>query len=230
MTSKKTNKNDKNTKSSSGKSANAKSEKSLDVKKPSSVKPTVAKEGKSSDVKKPVASKATAAKSEKSSDVKKSSPEKNMATKTKKPSDDKKLTQPKTDKSIPAAKAVKGAPSKPNADEAMHLATQSMNHFIVSKQEKSMEHFFHTVAKVWQDMTTVDKLNTAFASIIADNSDWTFLKEIWPTLIKDGLSDRGDWVVVGVYPTKPKKLIFDQIFVHEDGEWKLAELKLYTAD
>lgn len=129
-----------------------------------------------------------------------------------------------------ATPVIKSAPSKPNQDQAIRLVTTAMNAFITSKQEKSMEYFFHTVSKVWQDMTSVEKLNTAFSVVISDEADWSFLKTIQPSLLKDGLSDRGDWVVVGVYPTKPKKLIFDQIFVNEDNTWKLAELKLFTSD
>jgi hypothetical protein len=79
-------------------------------------------------------------------------------------------------------------------------------------------------------MTTVEKLNAAFANVINDQTNWDFLKPVQPSLIKDGISERGDWVVVGVYPTKPKKLIFDQIFINENNEWKVAELKLFTAD
>lgn len=120
--------------------------------------------------------------------------------------------------------------ARPDAQAALTLVVQVMNDFITAKQEKSMEHFFHTIAKKWQDMTTVEKLNNAFKTIIADPTNWDFLKTVKPTLIKEGLSERGDWVAVGVYPTKPKKLIFDQIFINEDNQWKIAELKLFISD
>lgn len=135
-----------------------------------------------------------------------------------------------TQKDSASTPVIKSAPIKPSQDEAMRLVTTVMNDFIVAKQEKSMEHFFHTISKIWQDMTSVEKLNAAFSVVISDETDWNFLKTIQPSLLKDGLSERGDWVVVGVYPTKPKKLIFDQIFVNENNAWKLAELKLFTSD
>lgn len=142
----------------------------------------------------------------------------------------KKVAEISAKKDSEVVPVIKSAPIKPNQDEAILLVTTAMNAFITAKQEKSMEYFFHTISKVWQDMTSVESLNAAFSVVIADQVDWSFLKSIQPSLLKDGLSDRGDWVVVGVYPTKPKKLIFDQIFVSEDNTWKLAELKLFTSD
>lgn len=125
---------------------------------------------------------------------------------------------------------LKGGTIKPDLEEAVRLVMQVMNHFIDAKQAKTMLDFMPTIAKKWQDITTVEKLNTSFAAIINDPTDWSFLKTVQPSLIKEGLSERGDWVVVGVYPTKPKRLIFEQIFIDENNSWKLAELKLFVSD
>lgn len=142
-----------------------------------------------------------------------------------------KKKSPKTEQQeIVASPAVFTSLAKPNEKDALRMVVDVMNDFITAKQEKSMEHFFHTIAKKWQDITTVEKLNASFRAVIADEANWNFLKTVQPSIIKDGLSERGDWVVVGVYPTKPKKLIFDQIFINENNEWKIAELKLFTAD
>lgn len=139
-------------------------------------------------------------------------------------------TKKENNEALSSTQVIQGALAKPHQEQATAMVMQVMNDFITAKQEKSMEHFFHTIAKKWQDMTTVEKLNESFNAVISDPADWSFLKAVQPTIIKDGLSERGDWVAVGVYPTKPKKLIFDQIFINEDNEWKIAELKLFTSD
>ena len=139
------------------------------------------------------------------------------------------MTKKKSEKSVKKLVSKKTL-TKPGNAQAMVLVQQVMHDFIVAKRAKTMESFFKTIAKVWQDITTIEKLNTAFANVIADSADWGFLETIEPTIIRDAITDRGDFMVVGAYSTKPKKLIFEHIFVDEDGKWKLAEIKFFTAD
>lgn len=129
----------------------------------------------------------------------------------------------------------KGKPTTAEIQEKakiMNLVRQSIADFVLSKKAKSMEHFYETISDDWKKETTVEGLNKAFAPVIADTTDWGFLNTVEPTITKYVVSKDGVLTVIGVYPSKPKRLIFEQNYVKdiENGEWKLVGFKLYTAD
>ena len=113
----------------------------------------------------------------------------------------------------------------------MNLVRQSMADFVLSKKAKSMEHFYQTISDEWKKSTTVESLNKSFEMVLADTTDWGFLNPVEPDITRYVVKD-GVLTVIGVYPSKPKRLIFEQNYVKdvENGEWKLAGFKLYTAD
>jgi hypothetical protein len=114
----------------------------------------------------------------------------------------------------------------------MNLVRQSIADFVLSKKAKSMEHFHETISDEWKKEINVEGLNKAFAPVIADTTDWGFLNSVEPAITKYVVSKDGVLTVIGVYPSKPKRLIFEQNYVKdiENGEWKLIGFKLYTAD
>lgn len=128
----------------------------------------------------------------------------------------------------------KGEPTTAEIQEKakiMNLVRQSMADFVLSKKAKSMEHFYDTISDEWKKDTTVDVLNKAFTPVLSDPTDWGFLNPVEPNITKYVVKE-GVLTVIGFYPSKPKRLIFEQNYVKdvEDGEWKLAGFKLYTAD
>jgi hypothetical protein len=114
----------------------------------------------------------------------------------------------------------------------MGLARQSMADFILSKKAKSMEHFYGTISDTWKKEASVEELNKSFEPILKENPpiDWSFLNPVEPAITKYAVNKDGVLTIVGVYPSKPKRLIFEQNFVRENNDWKLAGFKLYTAD
>lgn len=129
----------------------------------------------------------------------------------------------------------KGQPTTAENQEKakiMGLARQSMADFILSKKAKSMEHFFGTISDAWKKETSIDKLNQSFEPILNEKAaiDWSFLNPVEPAITKYAVNKDGVLTIIGVYPSKPKRLIFEQNFVNENNAWKLAGFKLYTAD
>lgn len=129
----------------------------------------------------------------------------------------------------------KGQPTTAENQEKakiLGLARQSMADFILSKKAKSMEHFFGTISDTWKKETSIDKLNKSFEPILNENPpiDWSFLNPVEPAITKYAVNKDGVLTIIGVYPSKPKRLIFEQNFVNENNTWKLAGFKLFTAD
>lgn len=110
------------------------------------------------------------------------------------------------------------------------LVRQSMANFILSKKAKSMELFYSTISDAWKKETTIEKLNTDFAPVLNDPVDWSFLNPVEPTITNYIVNKDGILTVIGVYPSKPRRLIFEQNFITENGERKLVGFKLFTAD
>lgn len=128
----------------------------------------------------------------------------------------------------------KGQPTAAEIQEKakiMNLVRQSMADFILSKKTKSMDHFYDTLSDEWKKNTTVKDLDKAYEVVLSDETDWGFLNPVEPNIAKYVVKD-GVLTVIGVYPSKPKRLIFEHNYIKNDdgGDWKLAGFKLFTSD
>lgn len=124
----------------------------------------------------------------------------------------------------PAAglKAESSPPAVPTKSAQVALVKQSMRDFIISINNKSMEHFRSTVSQLWQKQYTTEKLNQAFKVIIDSGVNWSVLNDLDPVIMSDPVVDKdGVLLLEGHYPTKPGRVYFKQKYIYEGVAWKL---------
>ena len=100
---------------------------------------------------------------------------------------------------------------------------QAFADFAQSIDAKDMTHFHGTVAKVWQDQYTVEKLDETYTPIYELERDITFasVAELEPKIEPaNALDENGAFEVTAVYPTSPSVVTVVASFIPQDGEWK----------
>lgn len=118
---------------------------------------------------------------------------------------------------------VDAAPSIPSKAEQIALISQSMHDFAVSINAKSMEHFRKGIAKMWQDQASTKDLNKVYGSYIKAEADLSILDNLEPTIEGEAKTDENGMITLkGYYPTKPKRVNFEQGYIYEDDAWKLV--------
>jgi hypothetical protein len=122
-----------------------------------------------------------------------------------------------------AAPPTAAASSIPSKAEQIALVSQSMHDFAISINAKSMDHFRKGIAKIWQDQATTKDLNETYGSYIKAEADLSILDNLEPN-IEDGVKadENGMITLKGYYPTKPKRVNFEQGYIYEGGAWKLV--------
>lgn len=114
------------------------------------------------------------------------------------------------------------SPAMPAESDQVALVKQSMHDFIVSVENKSMEHFHGTVSRLWQEQHTSEQLDQAFQSIIDSDADWGVLNSVEPMISAESkVDENGVLLLVGYYPTSPSQVIFEQKYIFEGVAWKL---------
>lgn len=119
--------------------------------------------------------------------------------------------------------ASSAAPSLPGPEEQAALVKQAFADFARSVDAKDMSHFHGTIAKVWQDQYSVEKLDETYAPIFALERDITFasVAELEPSIEPaTALDGNGAFEVTAVYPTSPSVVTVVASFIPENGEWK----------
>lgn len=114
------------------------------------------------------------------------------------------------------------SPTTPAKNDQTALVKQSMHDFIVSVQQKNMEHFRGTVSRLWQRQVTTEQLNAAFKSVIDSGANWSVLEGFEPVLSSEAkVDENGVLLLAGLYQTKPN-VHFEQKYVYEGLAWKLV--------
>jgi len=114
------------------------------------------------------------------------------------------------------------SPTSPGKNEQMALVKQSIHDFIVSVENKNMEHFRGTVSRLWQRQVTTEQLNTAFKSVIDSGANWSVLEGFEPVISPEAkVDENGILLIAGLYQTKPN-VHFELKYVYEGLAWKLA--------
>ncbi|MGA2401973.1 MAG: hypothetical protein ABSG91_09720 [Syntrophobacteraceae bacterium] len=120
------------------------------------------------------------------------------------------------------------SPAAPGKAEQTSLVKKSMHDFIVSVNQKSMEHFRSTVSQLWQKQATAEQLTQAFKSVIDSGLNLSVLNDLDPTLVGEPkIDDDGVLSLAGYYSTDPN-VHFTQKFIYEGLSWKLFGFKIYT--
>lgn len=114
-------------------------------------------------------------------------------------------------------------PRIPRPMERQMLVQQTMTDFALAVRVGSMADFHATLSRMGQDHYTVAMLDEAYGPIMAEGVDLTILIQVEP--IFDGkpeMDDLGILTLKGHYPSFPRRVFFEQVYVHEGIRWKLA--------
>ncbi|MBA6157350.1 hypothetical protein H3Z83_12605 [Tenacibaculum sp. S7007] len=131
-----------------------------------------------------------------------------------------------------ANKAIK----MPSKDEVEKLFKTSLAVFGQSVNEKNMKRFRDCTSKVWQSQHTLENFNSNYNGIINANVDLITLVNAPLTLIehKSKITKEGFLLLNGYYPINGQgginKIIFEQKYIIENGEWKLLGFNLMTSN
>jgi hypothetical protein len=119
------------------------------------------------------------------------------------------------------------SPAIPGKAEQVTLVKQSMHDFVLSLQNKNMEHFHSTLSRLWQQQNTTEQLNQAFKAIVDSGANWPVLENLDPIMGNEPkVDDVGVLLLSGYYPTKPSQVYFEHKYIYEGVSWKLAGFKI----
>ncbi|TXS90712.1 hypothetical protein FV139_17175 [Parahaliea maris] len=118
-----------------------------------------------------------------------------------------------------------GGPQVPGEEELVRLVDGSVQVFVQSVQERSMETFYDHVSRLWQDQFTVDKFDEAYAPFYAMDVDFSLLRTVSPVFTSaPTIDENGVLEISGYYPTQPQQFQFRQNYIYEGLSWKLVGL------
>jgi len=111
----------------------------------------------------------------------------------------------------------------PSEGEVKKLTDETLLSFNEAVQSKDFDAFYKSIAKLWQEQTTPDKLKAAFKTFVDQKFDIaSVVKNVKPTYEPSpAINSNGFLVVKGSYPIKPDKLTFELKYLTEGGAWKL---------
>jgi hypothetical protein len=111
------------------------------------------------------------------------------------------------------------------------MTLSSLLSFNDGVQEKDFSSFYKKIAALWQDQTTPEKLKELFNDFIDKEIDIAPIKKLDPVFNKEPtINSDGLLVIVGYYPTTPKRVVFELKYLEEKGDWKLAGINVKTLD
>jgi len=116
----------------------------------------------------------------------------------------------------------------PSEAEVKKLTDNTLLSFNSAVQSQDFGAFYKSIAKLWQEQTTADKLKDAFKTFIDQKFDiGSVVKNVKPAFQPPpAINSDGLLVVPGSYPIKPDKLDFVLEYLNEDGAWKLASINV----
>lgn len=114
------------------------------------------------------------------------------------------------------------ATQMPSKKEQIQLVKESIHIFAVSIKEQNMSKMFNHASQLWQQQTSVAKLDKIFNSFYEDGDMYLFLDNLSPQFTsKTTIDENGVLLLQGIYPTPDPKFHFKQKYVYEDAAWKL---------
>ena len=116
----------------------------------------------------------------------------------------------------------------PSEEDLKQLIDKTLLSFNSAVQSQDFAAFYKSIAKLWQEQTTPEKLKATFKTFIEQKFDvGSVVKKVKPSLEPaPEIDSDGLLVVQGSYPIKPDKLAFTLKYLNEDGAWKLAAINV----
>ena len=117
----------------------------------------------------------------------------------------------------------KKQPVIPSKEEINKLTQASILLFANGINAKSMSDFYTNISSFWQKETSIDALDKAFQPFFDAGIDFTVLKELQPIIDKEPLlTKENELIIEGHYPISPSVATFRNIYLNENGQWKLT--------
>lgn len=139
-------------------------------------------------------------------------------------------TDSESKKATPTTPAEKPAPvvlTAPGKETLIPLIHESTMVFAHSVNEKSMSKLYNHISNFWQVRTTVESLDKSFDPFYKAGIDLTVLKDITPVLDKEPeITKDGEMIIKGHYPTSPSMVYFENIYLKENGAWKMSGINI----
>lgn len=116
-----------------------------------------------------------------------------------------------------------GAQEMPSERQQVRLVSESMHVFAESLNDGNMIRFHSHVSGLWQQQFSPENFEESFAPFFGKGLDLTVLKDLSPQFTtRPMINDEGVLIIKGQYPTKPKKVFFEQKYIYEGLGWKLV--------
>lgn len=119
----------------------------------------------------------------------------------------------------------------PAEDELVALTNRSMMLLAQAISRDDFSEFYSSIATVWQQQITKDKLREQLVNFIEKKIPLTIIEGVSPVFSEKPNFDKdGVLIVNGQYPTKPYRVEFRLEFVNEESQWKLLGFNVITRD
>jgi len=136
---------------------------------------------------------------------------------------------------ISMAEAPGGPPSEankkeiPSEDQLIALTNRSMMLLAQAVSRDDFSDFYASIAALWQQQITKDKLREQMAVFIEKKISLTIIEGLSPVFSEKPYFDKdGLLVLKGRYPTQPYWVEFELDFFNEESQWKLFGFNVVT--
>jgi hypothetical protein len=117
----------------------------------------------------------------------------------------------------------------PSEDQLVALTNRSMMLLAQAISRDDFSEFYRSIATVWQQQITKDKLREQMVSFIEKKIPLTIIEGVSPVFSEKPYFDKdGVLIVNGQYPTKPYLVEFRLDFVNEESQWRLLGFNVTT--
>lgn len=119
----------------------------------------------------------------------------------------------------------------PAEDELVALTNRSMMLLAQAVSGDDFSDFYGSIATVWQQQITKEKLQEPLTSFIEKKIPLTIIEGVSPVFSEKPFFDKDGLLVVnGQYPTRPYRVEFRLDFINEESQWKLFGFHVVTRD
>lgn len=119
----------------------------------------------------------------------------------------------------------------PSEDQLGALTNRSMMLLAQAVSRDDFSDFYGSIATLWQQQITKDKLREQLVSFIEKKIALTIIEGVSPVFSEKPYFDKDGLLVVnGQYPTKPYRVEFRLDFINEESQWKLFGFHVITRD
>ncbi len=119
----------------------------------------------------------------------------------------------------------------PSEDQLVALTNRSMMLLAQAVSRDDFSDFYGSIATLWQQQITKDKLREQMVSFIEKKIPLTIIEGVSPVFSEKPNFDKdGVLIVNGQYPTKPYLVEFKLEFVNEESQWRLLGFNVTTRD